>query len=93
LIYNNFPYHNGDHGIDALASAGSRIIANSVYDNVTAGSNLEGGSTGGRLRTTSVSTMALRVRARRAISASTAIRPPERPSTTTPFSQQPRTPC
>jgi len=47
LIYNNISYHNGDHGIDAFDCAGARIIANTVYDNVTAGINLEGGSIGG----------------------------------------------
>ena len=34
----------GDHGIDDLNVTGNRIIGNSVYDNVTAGINVEGTS-------------------------------------------------
>jgi hypothetical protein len=47
LIYNNVSYDNGDHGIDNLQTTGQRIIGNTVYNNVTAGINLEGNSTGG----------------------------------------------
>jgi parallel beta-helix repeat protein len=47
LIYNNVSYNNGDHGIDNLRTTGQRIIGNTVYNNVTAGINLEGNSTGG----------------------------------------------
>jgi len=49
LFYNNVAYNNGDHGIDNNACTGQRIIANSVYKNVTAGINVEGGSTGATL--------------------------------------------
>jgi parallel beta-helix repeat protein len=47
LVDNNITYRNGDHGIDnTKLSTGTRILANSVYDNVTAGINIEGASTG-----------------------------------------------
>jgi parallel beta-helix repeat protein len=46
LLYDNVTYRNGDHGIDNYVTTGQRIVANSVYQNVTAGINLEGGSTG-----------------------------------------------
>jgi parallel beta-helix repeat protein len=36
----------GDHGIDNLGVVGNRIIGNTLYDNVTAGVNFEGGSNG-----------------------------------------------
>jgi parallel beta-helix repeat protein len=49
LIYDNVTYGNGDHGIDNLTSTGERIVANTVYHNVTAGINVEGGSTGSSL--------------------------------------------
>jgi parallel beta-helix repeat protein len=49
LVVNNVSYRNGDHGIDNFSSSGQRIVANTVYDNVTAGINLEENSTGGRL--------------------------------------------
>ena len=49
LIYDNVTYHNGDHGIDNYQSTGQRIFANSVYNNVTAGINVEGSSTGATL--------------------------------------------
>jgi parallel beta-helix repeat protein len=52
LAANNVIYHNkgwsstlgviGDHGIDDLGVRGNRIISNSIYDNVTAGINVEG---------------------------------------------------
>jgi parallel beta-helix repeat protein len=52
LAANNVIYHNkawsstlgviGDHGIDNLGVRGNRIISNSVYDNVSAGINVEG---------------------------------------------------
>ena len=50
LIYNNVSYSNGDHGIDDLRTTGQRIIGNTVYNNVTAGINLEGNSTGGTIK-------------------------------------------
>jgi parallel beta-helix repeat protein len=46
LVVGNISYNNGDHGIDDNASTGERFIANTVYNNVTAGINAEGGSTG-----------------------------------------------
>ena len=49
LIYNNVSYSNGDHGIDDYGTTGQRVIGNTVYDNVTAGINLEGSSTGGTI--------------------------------------------
>jgi parallel beta-helix repeat protein len=49
LIYNNVTYNNGDHGIDDYGTTGQRVIGNTVYDNVTAGINLEGSSTGGTI--------------------------------------------
>lgn len=53
LAADNVVYHNkgwsttlgavvGDHGIDNLGVRGNRIISNSIYDNVTAGINVEG---------------------------------------------------
>jgi parallel beta-helix repeat protein len=50
LLYNNVTYDNGDHGIDNYVVTGQRIVANSVYRNVTAGINVEGGSTGATIR-------------------------------------------
>jgi parallel beta-helix repeat protein len=49
LVYDNVSYNNGDHGIDDLLATGQRIISNTVYNNVTAGINLEGNSTGGTI--------------------------------------------
>jgi parallel beta-helix repeat protein len=49
LLFDNVTYANGDHGIDVNASPGQRIVSNTVYDNVTAGINVEGGSTGASL--------------------------------------------
>jgi len=49
LVVNNVTYGNGDHGIDVLDSVSQRIVSNSVYDNVTAGINVEGTSTGATL--------------------------------------------
>src|SRR6266545_5051536 len=46
LVVDNLAYGNGDHGIDDLGSTGQRIISNTVYDNVAAGINVEGSSTG-----------------------------------------------
>jgi parallel beta-helix repeat protein len=47
LVSNNVSYRNGDHGIDVTGSSrGNRLLANSIYANVTAGINVEGGSTG-----------------------------------------------
>jgi parallel beta-helix repeat protein len=46
VVSNNVSYHNGDHGLDVTgASSRTRILANTVYENVTAGINVEGGST------------------------------------------------
>jgi parallel beta-helix repeat protein len=41
LAVNNLAYDNGDHGIDDLNVTGQRIIGNTIYDNVTAGINVE----------------------------------------------------
>jgi parallel beta-helix repeat protein len=46
LVVDNLTYGNGDHGIDDLNSTNQRIISNTVYDNVAAGINVEGTSTG-----------------------------------------------
>jgi parallel beta-helix repeat protein len=46
LFYDNASFNNGDHGIDNNGCTGQRIVGNSVYKNVTAGINVEGGSTG-----------------------------------------------
>jgi parallel beta-helix repeat protein len=47
LVCNNVSYRNGDHGIDVTNdSQKTRVLANTVYRNVTAGINVEGGSTG-----------------------------------------------
>src|SRR5438034_10564128 len=43
----NLAYQNGDHGIDNLGATSQTIVGNTVFQNVTAGINLEGGSTGG----------------------------------------------
>ena len=62
-VSNNLVYGNGDHGIDVLNSTDTVIVSNTVFDNVTAGINLEG-ATGrpprraGRCATTSASTTA-----------------------------------
>jgi parallel beta-helix repeat protein len=46
LISNNVSYENGDHGLDVTGgSSRTRILANTIYDNLTAGINVEGGST------------------------------------------------
>ena len=46
VVSNNVSYHNGDHGLDGTgAFSRTRILANTVYYNVTAGINVEGGST------------------------------------------------
>jgi hypothetical protein len=49
LVVDNVAFGNGDHGIDDYQATGQHIIGNSVYQNVTAGINLEGSSTGGLL--------------------------------------------
>lgn len=41
LVVNNVAYNNGDHGIDDLNVTGQRIIGNTIYNNVTAGINVE----------------------------------------------------
>jgi parallel beta-helix repeat protein len=46
LVVDNLTYGNGDHGIDDLGATNQRIISNTVYDNVAAGINVEGSSTG-----------------------------------------------
>jgi parallel beta-helix repeat protein len=46
LVSNNVSYRNGDHGIDVTGeSHETRVLANTIYANVTAGINVEGGST------------------------------------------------
>jgi parallel beta-helix repeat protein len=50
LFYNNVTYDNGDHGIDNNRVTGQRIVANTVYRNVSSGINVEGGSTGATIR-------------------------------------------
>jgi parallel beta-helix repeat protein len=42
LAYDNLSYGNGDHGIDTLNSPNATYIANTVYNNHTAGINVEG---------------------------------------------------
>lgn len=47
--FNNIGYPNsqaGDHGIDISNAPGNRVIGNTVYNNRTAGINVEGTSTG-----------------------------------------------
>jgi len=46
LVVNNVTYGNGDHGIDNFSASGQRLVANTVYNNVTAGINLEENSGG-----------------------------------------------
>src|SRR5206468_1173723 len=46
LVSGNTSDHNSDYGIDDLTTTGQRIISNTAYHNVTAGINVEGGSTG-----------------------------------------------
>jgi len=46
LVVDNLAYGNGDHGIDDLGATNQRIVSNTVYDNVAAGINVEGSSTG-----------------------------------------------
>jgi parallel beta-helix repeat protein len=47
VVSDNVSYRNGDHGIDVTgASRETRVLANTIYGNVTAGINIEGGSTG-----------------------------------------------
>ena len=43
IVKDNVSYNNGDHGIDVLNSTNTVIVANTIYHNVTAGINLEGG--------------------------------------------------
>lgn len=60
LVANNAVYRNkgvspilgviGDHGIDNLGVSGSRMVGNTVFNNTTAGINVEGGSTGALIR-------------------------------------------
>ena len=50
LVVNNLCYNNGDHGIDVSSAGSQRIIGNTVYDNTTAGINVEGPSSGSTLR-------------------------------------------
>ena len=47
VVSNNVSYRNGDHGVDVTGeSRETRVLANTIYGNVTAGINVEGGSTG-----------------------------------------------
>jgi parallel beta-helix repeat protein len=46
LVYNNVSYDNGDHGIDDLNAPNQIIVSNTVYNNYTAGINVEGSSSG-----------------------------------------------
>lgn len=47
VVSNNVSYNNGDHGVDVTGgSARARVVANSIYGNLTAGINVEGSSTG-----------------------------------------------
>ena len=54
VVVNNVVYHNkdypdrqaGDHGIDVSSAPDNTVVSNTVYDNVTAGINVEGTSTG-----------------------------------------------
>jgi parallel beta-helix repeat protein len=41
LAVDNLAYNNGDHGIDDLNVTGQRLIGNTIYNNVTAGINVE----------------------------------------------------
>ena len=47
VVADNVTYGNGDHGIDDLGATDQVITGNTVYDNVAAGINLEGGSVRG----------------------------------------------
>ena len=77
-------YDNGDHGIDNYwPRTGQRIIANTVYKNVTAGINVEGSSTGATIANNIASTTASPAPARAATSVSTPRRRQARPWTTT----------
>ena len=50
VVCNNVSYRNGDHGIDVTGvSRETRVLANTIYGNVTAGIDVEGGSTGARV--------------------------------------------
>src|SRR5436189_5155533 len=47
VVSNNVSYRNGDHGVDVTSeSSDTQVLANTIYANVTAGINIEGGSTG-----------------------------------------------
>jgi parallel beta-helix repeat protein len=54
IVVNNVVYHDkgypnrqaGDHGIDVSSAPDNTVVSNTVYDNVTAGINVEGSSTG-----------------------------------------------
>lgn len=49
FILSNITHDNGDHGIDVLRAVGQVIVGNSVYNNQTAGINVEGNSSGATL--------------------------------------------
>jgi parallel beta-helix repeat protein len=49
LVVDNVLYNNGDHGIDDYSVTGQRVVSNTVYNNLTAGINFEGNSTGGSI--------------------------------------------
>jgi len=42
IVAVNLAYRNGDHGIDNLGATNQTILGNTVFQNVTAGINLEG---------------------------------------------------
>lgn len=47
VVSNNVSYDNGDHGVDVTSgSERTHVLANTIYGNVTAGINVEGGSIG-----------------------------------------------
>jgi hypothetical protein len=58
LVYDNVTYDNGDHGIDDCFAANATIVANTIYDNVTAASTSRAAPPGRRWRATSASTTA-----------------------------------
>lgn len=60
LVVNNVVYRNkgvsptigvtGDHGVDNLGVSGSRVVGNTVFNNTTAGINVEGASAGALIK-------------------------------------------
>ena len=49
LVTDNVCYDNGENGIHVLDAPGTRIIGNTVFNNATAGINVEGNSSGATL--------------------------------------------